>query len=303
MHPVVDEPGVALVDVVLAPHHLQQRGQAHLATWRPPRRRAPVRRTPTDTDRRPCGRGWPAISSGLAIGTPGTYQFADGSSSTAPPAAHSTIWRPASCRSRSPCRPGSCPSPRRRILQPPSTHATRAPLQTPLQLQTCASSASSATPTSSDGDRRGRTAAPARSSGSGSPRSNACIRNATFVVSPSSVAPISLLVADDHASCRRRGAARRTRCARRCPAPGPAAPIEATSTPATLSLVAVREPWYAASGSVPVSVVGEHPGLLPQRRDQAVDLAAVLDALADRVDVRRRPWCASGRRPRSPARR
>ena len=33
-------------------------------------------------------------------------------------------------------------------------------------------------------------------------------------------------------------------------------------------------------------VVGEHHGLLPQRRDQAVDLAAVLDALADRVDVR-----------------
>ena len=32
-------------------------------------------------------------------------------------------------------------------------------------------------------------------------------------------------------------------------------------------------------------MVGEHHGLLPQRRDQAVDLAAVLHALAHRVDV------------------
>ena len=35
----------------------------------------------------------------------------------------------------------------------------------------------------------------------------------------------------------------------------------------------------------PGDVVGQHLGLLPQRRDQAVHLAAVLDALADGVDV------------------
>ena len=45
-----------------------------------------------DTDRRPCSM-IAAISSGLSIGIPGTYQFADGSSTTAPPAAHSTIWQ------------------------------------------------------------------------------------------------------------------------------------------------------------------------------------------------------------------
>nr|BFE75725.1 hypothetical protein GCM10020092_090260 [Actinoplanes digitatis] len=33
-------------------------------------------------------------------------------------------------------------------------------------------------------------------------------------------------------------------------------------------------------------VVGQHPGLLPQRGDQPVRLAAVLGTLADRVDVR-----------------
>jgi hypothetical protein len=31
VYPVVDEPGVPLVDVLIAPHHLQQRGQCHLA--------------------------------------------------------------------------------------------------------------------------------------------------------------------------------------------------------------------------------------------------------------------------------
>ena len=44
-----------------------------------------------DTDLQARARGSRAISSGLGIGTPGTYQVAAGSSSTAPPAAHSTI--------------------------------------------------------------------------------------------------------------------------------------------------------------------------------------------------------------------
>ena len=61
--------------------------------------------------------------------------------------------------------------------------------------------------------------------------------------------------------------------------------MTATSTPATLSFVAVRLPWYSASGSVPVSTSASTDGVLPGGRDQAVDLAAVLGALADRVDV------------------
>jgi hypothetical protein len=43
-----------------------------------------------ETDRRPRAR-IAAISSGLSIGIPGTYQLADGSTCTASPAAHSTI--------------------------------------------------------------------------------------------------------------------------------------------------------------------------------------------------------------------
>ena len=76
------------------------------------------------------------------------------------------------------------------VLVPLSTQATRAPLETPLQLQTWASSASSAMPTSSAGVPRLNSIS-RRSSGSGNPRSNACMRNATLEVSPSMVAPMS----------------------------------------------------------------------------------------------------------------
>ena len=77
------------------------------------------------------------------------------------------------------------------VLQPALTVSTIVDLQTPLQLQTCASSAISATPTSSDGPPRSNSSS-ARASGSGNPRSKACCRNATFLLSPSSVAPITL---------------------------------------------------------------------------------------------------------------
>ena len=142
-----------------------------------------------ETDFSPCSR-MAAISSGLSIGMPGTYQFADGSSSTAPPAAHSTIWQTMVLQEPQPLPALVLSITPATDLTPLSTQATSAPLETPLQLQTWASSASSATPTSSAGVPRLNSIS-SRSSGSGSPRSNACIRNATLDVSPSIVAPMS----------------------------------------------------------------------------------------------------------------
>src|SRR5918998_2985526 len=91
-----------------------------------------------ETDFSSCVR-MAAISSGFGIGTPGTYQLALGSSSTAPPAAHSTICAtrplqvpqplPALVQSMTPLT----------VLQPSCTQAAIVPLVTPLQLQTCAS--------------------------------------------------------------------------------------------------------------------------------------------------------------------
>ena len=99
--------------------------------------------------------------------------------------------RPVPCTSRSPCRPGSGSMTPVTVLQPPLTARTMVALQTPLQLQTWASSASSATPTSAGGPPRSNSSS-TRSSGSGRPRSKACCRNATFLLSPSSVAPTIL---------------------------------------------------------------------------------------------------------------
>src|SRR3954454_12140153 len=84
-----------------------------------------------ETDRRPCSRT-AAISSDFGIGTPGTYHDADGSSATAPPAAHSTI-----CATRDlqepqplPARVVSIAAPT--VRAPASTASARARLVTPL---------------------------------------------------------------------------------------------------------------------------------------------------------------------------
>src|SRR6266851_4355089 len=94
-------------------------------------------------------RAWiAAISSGLPIGTPGTYQVADGSSSAAPSAAHSTI-----CATRDLQEPQPLPARVASItpvtvLMPSWTAETSVDLLTPLQLQTCAPSSNSAAETS-----------------------------------------------------------------------------------------------------------------------------------------------------------
>src|SRR6476659_6783723 len=96
---------------------------------------------------------------------PGTYHDADGSSVTAPSAAHSTT-----CPTSSLHDPQPLPALVFAItpvtdVVPSRTHATSAPLLTPLQLHTCASSASSATPTATSGVPRSNMS-DTRSSGS-----------------------------------------------------------------------------------------------------------------------------------------
>ena len=80
-------------------------------------------------------------------------------------------------------------------------------------------------------------------------------------------------------------------------------PIEASSTPITLSLVASLRAEIGRVAVLPGDVIGEHLGLFPERRDQAVDLPAMLGAFADDVDAGGRRRTASGRRPRCRARR
>src|SRR4051812_44644353 len=214
-----------------------------LASSAPPGARAA---NTADTEYNRCSR-IAAISSGLASGTPGTYQDSAGSTSISSPAAHSTIWLTRLLHEPQPLparvafiTPGT-------VFVPERTQDTSAPLLTPLQLQTCASSASSDTPTSAAGDPRSNIS-PIRSAGSGRPRSNAWIRNATLPTSPSRVAPISrssrittLLYTP------RRGSAKTTNSS--SSRSGAVIPIDATSTPATFSLVVVLDPWYALSGS------------------------------------------------------
>ena len=72
----------------------------------------------------------------------------------------------------------------------PPSRSTIAAFLTPLQLHTCASSASSAAPTSGRGCPEVEHQRDAFL-GNGSPRSNACIRNASLPTSPTSVAPTS----------------------------------------------------------------------------------------------------------------
>ena len=170
----------------------------------------------------------------------GTYHDADGSSVTSPPAAHSTIWPTSSLHDPQPLPAFVFAITPVTDVSPPRTQETSAPLLTPLQLQTCASSASSATPTATSGVPMSNIS-DTRSSGSGSPLSNACVRKDTLLTSPSSVAPTSFpsritmvlytpCFGSEYCTNSSSGSS------------GALRPIDATSTPATLSLVAVRDP-------------------------------------------------------------
>ena len=136
------------------------------------------------------------------------------------------------------------------LPQPSATAPQMAPLVTPLQLQTWLSAGISATPTSSAPSERS-TSSRIRSSGSAVPRSKAWVRKATLRVSPSSVAPTSLSSRMTTDRCTPRLGSLMTRNSSSSRS-GTLMPMVATSTPATLSLVAVRLPVYSASGSVPV---------------------------------------------------
>ena len=76
------------------------------------------------------------------------------------------------------------------VRWPSRTQATNWPLLTPLQLQTCASSASSAAP-ASGGAAPMSNSSLIRSSGSGTRRSKAWVSDATLLTSPNRVAPTS----------------------------------------------------------------------------------------------------------------
>ena len=145
----------------------------------------------SDTDFRPRSRT-AAISSGLVHGMHGTYQSAAGSAASAPPATQATTsaTRPLHDPQPLPARVFATTSPT--LDAPACTHATISPLVTPLQLHTCAPSASSAAPVAAAGVPRSKSIE-MRSSGRGTFSSNACDRNPTLLTSPSRVAPISLL--------------------------------------------------------------------------------------------------------------
>ncbi len=171
---------------------------------------------------------------------PGTYHDADGSSVTAPPAAHSTTWQTSSLQDPQPLPALVLAITPVTEVSPPRTQATSAPLDTPLQLHTWASSASSATPTPTSGVPMSNIS-DTRSSGSGSPLSKACVRNDTLDTSPTSVAPTSFpsrITTVLYTPCL--GSEYCTNSSSGCS--GALTPIEATSTPATLSFVATREP-------------------------------------------------------------
>src|SRR6185369_9404837 len=93
-----------------------------------------------ETDRRPRAR-ISASSVGLSSGTPGTYQFADGSSSRSPSAAHSTISFTSVLHDPQPLPARVAAMTPGTVFTPSRTQAAILPLLTPLQLQTWASSA------------------------------------------------------------------------------------------------------------------------------------------------------------------
>src|SRR4029453_1164439 len=162
------------------------------------------------------------------------YHDADGSSVIAPSAAHSTIWPTSSLHDPQPLPALVFAITPVTDVSPPCTHATSVPLLTPLQLPTCASSESSATPTDTSGVPMSNIN-DTRSSGSGSPLSNACVRNDTLLTSPTSVAPTSFpsrMTIVLYTPCR--GSEYWTNSS--SSVSGTFKPIAATSTPATLSL-------------------------------------------------------------------
>ena len=113
VHPVVDEPGVPLVDVLVGPHHLQQRRQAHLALGvllAVRGQRGEHRRRPTAAP----ARGWPPSAPACPSGCRARTSARPGPPRPRRRRPTRRSGRPAPCRSRSPCRPGSGPSPRRR---------------------------------------------------------------------------------------------------------------------------------------------------------------------------------------------
>jgi hypothetical protein len=127
-----------------------------------------------DTDFSCCSRT-AAMSAGFSSGTPGTYQRDDGSSSSAPSAAHSTICVTSALQDPQPLPALVCAITPLSEAVPDFTHEAMSPLLTPLQLQTWASSASSAAPTAALGAPMSNSSC-TRSSGSGRPRSKACMR-------------------------------------------------------------------------------------------------------------------------------
>ena len=135
-----------------------------------------------------------STSAGFSIGIAGTYQFALSSTETAPPpssTAHSTIWATTDLHDPQPLPARVFAITPATLSSPSATHPVSAPLETPLQLQTCAESSISSAPLASLGPARENSSS-TRSSGSGNPRSKLWVRNATFSTSPSSVAPTSL---------------------------------------------------------------------------------------------------------------
>ena len=143
-------------------------------------------------------------------------------------------------------------------------------------------------------------------------RSKACCSAGAPSGSPSRIAPGQPAVADDHLlvdAARRLGVAARPRRLGRRLLVAHHGEIDAHH----LELGRHARAAYTACALRAGQPIGEHLRLFPQRRDQPVDLAAVLRALADRVDVRvvrrradrRRRRCRARRsgRPRAPARR
>ena len=188
VHAVVDEARVALVDVLAFPDHREQRRQRRLAAGvllaagqRGEHRRH--RSQPARADRLDQlrlgqrDRRHVVVRARILLDLAAAGPLDD-------------LARPAPCTSRSPCRPASPSITVTRAASRRRRTRTRSPLDTPLQLQTCASSAISAAPCLGRRPPMSNSSS-TRSSGSGRSRSNACVRYATLLMSPSRMAPTS----------------------------------------------------------------------------------------------------------------
>ena len=194
VHPVVDEPSVPLVDELVGPHRLQQRRQRHLRVGVLLPSGASAANT-EDTECNSSSRMW-RINVGLSYGMPGTYHDADGSSVTAPPAAHSTIWPTNSLHEPQPLPALVFAITPATDVSPSCTQATSARL-----VHAVAVAHLSVVGQFGDPDRHVgvpmSNISDTRSSGSGSPLSNACVRNDTLLTSPTQRGADQLPVADD----------------------------------------------------------------------------------------------------------